>query len=307
MALSIARLGSFYVGGKTVTVDGLQTLTMQVTSNSPPITVEQNGQFAAFQMYVQYVKLANAFQRYPILFWHGGSLTGATWEDTPDGRPGWQTSFLEAGYDTYISDAVERGRSSWARFPQIYPSEPIFRSNREAWRLFRIGPELGEPFAGTQFPHEAFGNLVKSIVPRWTCNDEPTLDAYAALLERVGPAVVVAHSQGAAFALEIAHRKPRSVRAVIALEPTGVPRHADTMLSSVSHLFIWGDYVKEHFFWSSPRMKSFQYHDNLRSLGVDSVFVDLPERGIHGNSHMLMSDKNTDRIVELIAEWLKEK
>lgn len=307
MTLSIARLGSFHIGGKAVTVDGLETLTMQVTSDSPPITVEQNGQFEAFQMYVQYVKLANSSRRQPILFWHGGSLTGSTWEDTPDGRPGWQTSFLSAGYDTYISDAVERGRSSWARSPQIYPSQPIFRSNREAWRLFRIGPELGEPFAGTQFPYEAFENLAKSIVPRWTCNDQPTLDAYAALLDRVGPSVIVAHSQGAAFALEMASRKPQSVKAVIALEPTGVPHHPDERLRSVPHLFVWGDHVKEHFFWGAPRIKSFEYHGNLRALGVESTFVDLPERNIHGNSHMLMSDRNTDRIVELIAEWLKTK
>ena len=307
MELSIARLGSFYIGGKTVTVDGLETLTMQVTGDSPPITVEQNGQFAAFQMYVQYVKLANGSQRHPILFWHGGSLTGATWEDTPDGRPGWQTSFLEAGYDTYISDAVERGRSSWARFPQVYPSPPMFRSNREAWRLFRIGPELGEPFPGTQFPYEAFDNLAKSIVPRWTCNDEPALDAYAALLDRVGPSVIVAHSQGAAFALEMASRKPQSVKAVIALEPTGVPHHPDARLRTIPHLFIWGDYVKEHFFWSPPRIKSFEYHQQLLSAGADSVFIDLPERGILGNSHMLMLDKNTDRIMELITEWLKGK
>ena len=30
----------------------------------------------------------------------------------PDGKPGWQHFFLDAGYDVYVSDAIERGRAS---------------------------------------------------------------------------------------------------------------------------------------------------------------------------------------------------
>jgi hypothetical protein len=59
--------------------------------------------------------------RYPLLMWHGGGLSGVTWESKPDGAPGWQQYFLKAGHDVYVSDAVERGRASW--------------------ELFRLGPE----------------------------------------------------------------------------------------------------------------------------------------------------------------------
>jgi hypothetical protein len=43
-------------------------------------------------MYVQYVKLADSKARYPLLMWHGGGLSGVTWETKPDGKPGWQQS-----------------------------------------------------------------------------------------------------------------------------------------------------------------------------------------------------------------------
>ena len=45
--------------------------------------------------------------------WHGGGLTGVTYETKPDGKPGWLNYFLRKGWDTYVSDAMERGRSGW--------------------------------------------------------------------------------------------------------------------------------------------------------------------------------------------------
>jgi hypothetical protein len=32
--------------------------------------------------------------------------------------------------------------------------------------------------------------------------------------------------------------------------------------------------------------------------------VDLPDVGIRGNSHMLMMDKNSDQVADLIQKWL---
>lgn len=39
----------------------------------------------------------------PVLFWHGGGMTGATWEETPDGRPGWHEYFMRRGLHTCVS------------------------------------------------------------------------------------------------------------------------------------------------------------------------------------------------------------
>ena len=32
----------------------------------------------------------------------------------------------------------------------------------------------------------------------------------------------------------------------------------------------------------------------------------LPKEGIHGNSHMIMQDKNNLRIADMIIKWMKE-
>src|SRR5216117_2069948 len=107
----VKEVGSFHIGGRQETLSGLPTKDIVFTAGAPAIKVDPNGEFEVEQMYVQYVKLAQPKAKVPILLWHGGGLTGVTWETKPDDRPGWQQFFLNAGYDTYVSDAVERGRA----------------------------------------------------------------------------------------------------------------------------------------------------------------------------------------------------
>ena len=136
----LKEIGSFHIGGHEAVLSGQPTKEVSFTAGMAPVKVDPNGQFEIEQMYVQYFKLAAPKFRYPLLMWHGGGLTGVTWETKPDGKPGWQMFFLNRGYDVYVSDAVERGRASWARYPEFFKSEPLFRSKKEAWELFRFGP-----------------------------------------------------------------------------------------------------------------------------------------------------------------------
>src|SRR5262247_1026458 len=140
--IAVAEVGSFHVGGRAVSLSGLLTRDVVFTAGSAPIKVDPNGDFEVEQMYVQYVKLAQPKGKYPLLLWHGGGLTGVTWETKPDGQPGWQAFFLNAGHDVYVSDAVERGRASWSRYPEIFTSEPSTTTKKIAWETFRIG-QLG--------------------------------------------------------------------------------------------------------------------------------------------------------------------
>ena len=108
--------------------------------------------------------------------WHGGGFAGVTRETKPDGKPGWQNYFLAPGHDVYVSDAVERGRASWARYPEVFKTEPFFRTKKEAWELFRIGTKDSyntDPAKrathkeGSQFPVDAFDQFAKQGIPRW--------------------------------------------------------------------------------------------------------------------------------------------
>lgn len=148
--LLIRDIGSFHIGGEITALTGLPPRGRISTSGGPVHLADPKGEIMAGQMYVQYVRLAKPQAPVPLLMWHGGGMTGVNWETTPDGRPGWQMFFLRAGFDTYVSDAVERGRAAFAPFPQIYPESPYFRTAREAWEeTFRFGP------AGSWHPDSA--------------------------------------------------------------------------------------------------------------------------------------------------------
>jgi pimeloyl-ACP methyl ester carboxylesterase len=311
--LAIKDVGSFHIGGKQVVLAGLPEKELRFTPSSPPIKVNPNGEFEAEQMYVQYVLQAAPKAKQPLLLWHGGGLAGVTFETKPDGGEGWQMAFLKAGHDVYTSDAVERGRASWARYPEIFTSEPFFRTKKEGWELFRIGPTWDTDsakrvaYAGAQFPTGAYDQFAKQFVPRWATNNAPTQAAYDALVQKVCPCVILVHSQGSTFAFEAARKAPQLVKAVIAVEPSGAldATKVDIAgLKAVPHLFVWGDNLDKNATWQSILPPVRRYADAVKALGGVADTIDLPAQGIKGNSHMVMMDKNSDQVAGLIQAWM---
>ena len=49
------------------------------------------------------------------------------------------------------------------------------------------------------------------------------------------------------------------------------------------------------------------YGEAIKKAGGSADWINLPDIGIKGNSHMLMQDKNSDRIAEVIQKWLVSK
>src|ERR1700682_6324711 len=122
--IALRDMGSFHVGGRLVEISGQPVKEVTFTPGGVPAKVDPNGTYQVEQMYVQYFLPANERGAYPLLMWHGGGLTGVTYETTPDGREGWLNMFIRKGWDVYVSDAVERGRSGFAS-PDIWPEKPI--------------------------------------------------------------------------------------------------------------------------------------------------------------------------------------
>lgn len=309
-ALDVAEVGSFHVGGRMATLSGMEVKDVVFTAGGPPTKVDPNGEFEVEQMYAQYIKLTNPRARQPLLLVHGGGLTGVTYETKPDGKPGWQSYFLNAGHDVYLSDAVERGRASWARYPEVFKSEPMFRTKKEAWELFRLGPPDSyakrATFEGMQFPTEAFDQFGKQGVPRWVTNDAATVAAYEAYFRKVCPCVVLAHSQGANLVLTAGLKVPELIKGFVLVEPSGAPDPEKTDLTAfkgVPQLIVWGDYIKEVAIWSRIAGNVSKYRDGLRAAGGKVDQIDLPEAGVKGNTHMLMMDRNSDQIAGLIQDW----
>lgn len=315
--LAIREIGSLHVGGRVASISGLPEQEIVFSAGAPPLRVNPNGEFQVEQMYAQYVRLANPRARVPIILAHGGGLTGVTWETTPDGRPGWQMFFLRAGHDVYVTDAMERGRSGWARFPQILAGEPVFRTMGEGWTLFRVGPPdswNADPaqrrtYPETRFPVAAWNQFMMQSVPRWVTTDRQVQAAYDALVQRICPCVVVVHSQGGNFGFNMALTAPDKVRAVIAIEPSGAPGAAadPARVKDVPHLVVWGDYLGDTPFWQRIRGNIDAWQGRIRAAGGTADTLDLPAEGVRGNSHMLMMDLNSDEIAARIQRWMEAR
>jgi pimeloyl-ACP methyl ester carboxylesterase len=210
--ITIAEQGNFYIGGHYV---------------------ESNGDMPMIgQMFVQYQVPETVTHPFPIVMVHGGSQTGSGFVSTPDGREGWATYFLRRGYAVYIVDQVARGRSAF--IDEIYG---VSRRQTREYTLQRFvavenydaypQAEAHTQWPGTAAPGEpAFDNYFASNVPSMDNREmqtEMNVNALAALLDRIGPSVVLVHSQSGNYGWPLAQARPDAMVALVAVEPTGPP------------------------------------------------------------------------------------
>ena len=192
----------------------------------------------AGQMYVEVLRPQRVVQKYPLVFFHGAGQTGTNWMGTPDGRAGWADYFLQQGYVIYMVDQPARGRSPWhpsvngpllmrppdwvsQRFtaPEIAHIWPQSRKHTQ-WpgtgdKKGRKGDPVFDAFYATQVEG------LESAVETQTLIQA----AGAALLDKIGPAILVTHSQSGAFGWLLADARPKAVKAIVAMEPAGPPFH----------------------------------------------------------------------------------
>jgi pimeloyl-ACP methyl ester carboxylesterase len=314
--ITLRGMGSFHIGGRLVEVTGKPVREVTFGAGGVPAKLDPNGLYQVEQMYVQYFLPKDRKGKLPLLMWHGGGLTGATYETTPDGREGWMNMFIRKGWDTYVSDAVERGRSGFAP-PDIWKGEPAFLTNANPWERFRIGPGPGsfdrDPAKrkvnpGSQFPIEAYDNFVKQVVPRWTNTDDAIIAAYIELVDKLCPCVILFHSQAGAFGFKVAQARPDKVKALIAVEPAVAgDKDKAAAIKDIPVLMMFGDFIPQDTRWPKMRANDLDYVAAVRAAGGKVDVVNLPEIGIKGNSHMLMMDKNNAVTADLIQKWLVEK
>lgn len=179
------------------------------TYNKDVIRIEEQGSFAVGgtvltdslghnyhgdHAYVFYQKPVDA-RKYPLVFAHGVGQFSKTWETTPDGREGFQNIFLRRGFSTYLVDQPRRGNAG--RSTETVTISPVF--DEEEWfNRFRVGiyPDY---FEGVQFSHnkEVLNQYFRQMTPTIGSIDLNVFsDAYAALFDKIGTAILVTHSQG---------------------------------------------------------------------------------------------------------------
>jgi pimeloyl-ACP methyl ester carboxylesterase len=210
--LVLARDGYFYVGGRATTVDGRS--------------------YVSHQMYVEVRVPATQTHRYPIVMVHGGTMSGTNFTGTPDGREGWAQYFVRRGFAVYVVDQPGRGRSGYLA-AAYGPARNVDRDNAArryvAQEKYKLWPQA---HLHTQWPgggeaeDPAAQQLAQSQLPAiedFTTQQVLNRDALLALLDKIGPAVLLVHSQAGAFGWPVADAKPDLVKAILAIEPNGPP------------------------------------------------------------------------------------
>jgi len=293
------KMGSFFVGGRRVRVSGKPTRRVAYSSNVVT-EYDPNGTFVVEPAYVQYFLPQQPRFRTPLVLVHGGGLTGAQWEDTPDGRPGWVARLLEARIAVYVIDNVERGRAGWCAIEGEWPDLPVVRSDEEAARFYRFG------FAGNQFPIDCMDKLSAQTVPRWPSTYPLQVAALDAVVERIGPAILIGFSQGGGLSFIVADRQRKRVKACVGLEPHGLPTTYANGIPRTPALMILGDYIAEDDYWRDMAKRGQESMDAWRGAGGRAQVWDLPVLGQRGNTHMMMMDRNSDILCGMLIEWLDQ-
>ncbi len=309
--LTLQEQGSFFVGGRDVQSDALSTNPRFPSSGT--ITVDQ--------VYVHYQVPVSSKRHYPLTLIHGCCLTGKTWETTPDGRMGWDEYFVRKGFPVYVIDQSWRGRSAGSpaainaakvsKTP-IQGLPGVFSASHEgAWAIFRFGPEYLKVFPGMQFPLEAQAEFWKQMVPDWIESlptPNPTVPALSELAQKLGGTVLVSHSQSGIYPFQTAALSTRGVVGIIAIEPAACPASSDDMkpFKGLPILVLFGDYVSQSARWSPRVTLCREFVKAANAAGGRAEVTLLPEVGIHGNSHMLMQDKNSLTVADWLVRWVNQ-
>lgn len=318
----IKEQGAFSAGGKVIKSEG----------NFDPLkpwNEQQGGQ-------TRHGDHGDVFYQIPVdkkhnamAFLHGYGQSRRSWQTTADGREGFADIFLRSGYSIYLVDQPGRGDAGQT----TKPAQISAVADDQTWfTQFRIGlyPDFN---VGVQFPKDekSLDNFFRMMTPNTGNVDEETIvNAMSAVFDRSGDGILFTHSAGGAPGWKIAIKNDH-VKAVVAIEPGGfafpegeVPQgnrggkgillNEFLKLTKIPIVIYYGDYIpKEETnaaslnFWRNVLATARQWAKIVNAHGGDVTIVHLPEIGINGNTHFIMSDLNNKEIAGLLSKWLKEK
>ena len=164
-----------------------------------------------------------------------------------------------------------------------------------------------------------------------------TTDASSALLNKIGPAILVTHSHSGGMGWMTAI-KNGNVKAIVSYEPgsgflfpegeippamesaggtlaaSGVPMADFLKLTRIPIVIYYGDNIPDKPStnpgtdgWRVRLAMARLWRDAVNRHGGDVTVIHLPEAGISGNTHFPFSDLNNLQIADLMSEFLNKK
>jgi pimeloyl-ACP methyl ester carboxylesterase len=310
----------FIVGGESVERTPAQLSTIFDRQ------LDQGGHVTIKQMYVEYM-VPMAEDGVPVVMLHGATLTGKTYDTTPDGRMGWYEYFVRQGHPVDVPDQVSRGRSGFdiaiyndvrggVRPPSALPN--VFQQADELnWTLFRFGPEFGTLFPDEQFSAEAARQMSRQAVPDLNATmptPNPNFKTMADLAVQLNGAVLMGHSETGALPLDAALTDPSGVKGLILVEPglCRATQFSDQQIATLATkpiLVVFGDHLDvptgmPGFSWQNAYDDCKAFVERVNAANGAAEMLYPRDLGIRGNSHVLMMDTNNLQIADLILEWI---
>lgn len=289
-------------------------------------------------LFVEWESPEQVTQPLPLILIHGGGGQGTDWLTTPDGRPGWASEFVQAGFAVYVVDRPGHGRSP--HHPDVLgPVAPPFPFEAAQSYFAPTGPaaaghtqwpwgrELGDPEMAQVY--SAMGFFMADLAE----SQELDGNRLAQLLDLTGPAVLVSHSAGAPGGWLAANKRPDLVRAIVSVEPMGppfaefpglgpipfgltyAPLRTEPPLESPSELQndpssfrvpgLSGTPIQVVTGGASPTAPGgADTVKFLTAIAAEAELTHLPDRGIEGNGHGLIFEKNSSETAKLVIGWI---
>jgi pimeloyl-ACP methyl ester carboxylesterase len=324
--LVIQEQGAFSAGGTVITSEG------EFDPNIPWFQ-PQGGQTRHGDHADVFYQIPAEAKKNALVFLHGYGQSRRSWETTADGREGFSNIFLRKGYSVYLADQPGRGEAGQTTIAGQISATP----DDQTWfTQFRIGlwPAFNE---GVQFPRDekSLDQFFRMMTPdtAWVPQDA-TVAAMSAVFDKSGPGVLLTHSAGGMPGWETAMANS-NVKAVVAFEPggfpfpkgevpegtqggeeSGIPLEDFLRLAKIPIIIYFGDYIPEVStpgeafsitFWRNVLQTARLWAGAVNNHGGDATVISLPEIGITGNTHFIMSDLNNHEIAEHLDAWLAEK
>jgi pimeloyl-ACP methyl ester carboxylesterase len=278
-----------------------------------------------YPMYVESFIPAKPTHRFPIVLIHGGVHTGAGYVSTPDGREGWAIYLVRHGWKTYVVDWPGHGRSP---MPQEFPTMSLQRVVDDSAELLKkIGPAvvLVHSLSGTigwklcdsvpnqvaalvaiapAPPANIAGGYATELLTRFTAHntgqyfpeDKPIWYTREAAQETFANASLFPSEAFDTYFASLAPESPRALNELFNKDGMGLfvdPKK----FAAVPKVVINGD--------QDPRHSRAVDEKTARFVGAEHIY--LADVGMPGHGHMMMLDRNNEKIAQFIIDWLAKK
>jgi pimeloyl-ACP methyl ester carboxylesterase len=289
-----------------------------------------------FAVYFECLTPDGSHQHPKVVMVHGGNHTGSCYLNTLEDKPGWAYRFAEHGYEVLIPDWPGHGRSG-ALDLKTLTSEQTCEAlsaliSTADGPVVLLAHSMGAAF-GWRIA-ELCGNKIVAIVgiapaPHGNIQPEPEIlsESEEGLVLRTQFRTLTLQNEGAVLATSsfvkdklvgnstqfpldrldaytklLTHTGSRLTYERPNVRGSQVRVQEPACFTGKPVMIVTGGEDLEH-----PRHVDQEVADWLLAQGATTTFVWLSDHRIIGNGHMMMMERNSDQVADLILNWLDQQ